>query len=154
MKIALALLLMAPLSVWCQDEAYKFKPKQQIAPTALFFLAGAVDGLNQAISHQYPSFKRAFPNANDRYWSPSISFSNKYKNGDPAQGERFWGSSSVFVFTTDAYHLTRFTEHLLLAGAVSVKISQEKKKWYWYVAEMAGYWIVNRAGFALVYNRF
>jgi len=152
MKIATLLFLMAPLSLWCQG--YKFKPKQHIAPAAMFLMAGAVDGLNQVISHQYPRFKKAFPNANDRYWSPGISFMNKYKNRDPAQGEKFWGSSTIFVFTTDAYHLTRFTEHLLLAGAVSVKITQEKKKWYWYLAEMAGYWMVNRAGFALTYNSF
>ena len=126
MKIAILLFLLAPFSSWCQT--YKFKPRQHIAPAALFFLAGATDGLNQVISHQYPKFKKAFPDANDRYWSPGISFMNKYKNRDPAQGERFWGSSSIFVFTTDAYHLTRFTEHLLLAGAVSVKINTGKEK--------------------------
>ncbi|MES1216893.1 MAG: hypothetical protein ABUT20_15365 [Bacteroidota bacterium] len=153
MKIAILLFLMAPLSLWCQ-QPYKFKPKEHIAPATLFFLAGAADGLNQVISHQYPKFKKAFPDANDRYWSPAISFMNKYKNRDPSQGEKFPGSKTVFVFTTDAYHLTRFTEHLFLAGAVAVKFSQQKKKWYWYVAEMAGYWLVNRAGFALVYNRF
>lgn len=41
------------------------------------------------------------------FWSQS-SWRNKYKNGDPKQGERFWGSTTVFVMFTDAWHLFTF----------------------------------------------
>ncbi len=38
------------------------------------------------------------------WWNPALSWVNKWKNGDPKQGERFPGSSTIFVFTTDAWH--------------------------------------------------
>lgn len=144
-------LLFIPLFSFGQ---YKFKPKQHIAPAVLVFLAGASDGLNQVLAYQYQSFKKAFPGANDRYWSKEISFLNKYKNNDPAQGPKFFGSTGPLVFLTDGYHLTRFTERLFLAGAFAVKIGQDKKKWYYYIAEAVGYWLVNRVGFCAVYNQF
>ena len=42
-----------------------------------------------------------------------------------------------------------------MAGAIAFKIKgYEKKKWYAYVLEAAGYWVVNRVGFCLTYNHF
>jgi hypothetical protein len=122
---------------------------------SLVFLSGAADGINQALQFRYDGFKRVFPHANDHFWKPALSCDNKYKNRDPGQGPKFPGSRTWLVFVTDGYHLTRFADHLFMAGAVSVKIAgYEKKKWYKYVIEAVGYWVVNRAGFCLVYNRF
>ena len=39
------------------------------------------------------------------YWDPDISWRNKWKDGDPTKGEKFLGSSTVLVFSTDAWHL-------------------------------------------------
>ena len=39
------------------------------------------------------------------FLNPLTSASNKWKNGDKAQGERFFGSSRWFVLFTDAWHL-------------------------------------------------
>ena len=39
-----------------------------------------------------------------KWWTMEDSWRNKWKNGDPKQGEAFLGSSTVFVFTTDAWH--------------------------------------------------
>jgi len=133
---------------------YEFRVREHVAPAVLMFLAGAADGLNQAISYRYSSFKKAFPGVNDVFWSPKISYRNKYKNHDPTQGAKFFGSTSFLVWTTDGYHATRFAEHLFMVGAVTVKLTQQRKKWYYYVAEAAGYWVINRAGFAVVYNSF
>jgi hypothetical protein len=121
----------------------------------MVLLAGAADGFNQALMYQYQGFKKVFPNANDRYWKPALSGANKYKNGDPNQGAKFPGSKTWLVFVTDGYHLTRFTEHLFMSGAIAFKIAgYQKKKWYAYLMEAAGYWLINRAGFCLTYNRF
>jgi hypothetical protein len=38
-------------------------------------------------------------------WDPKKTSNNKYKNRDPAQGPRFWGSTTVFVWLTDPFHL-------------------------------------------------
>jgi hypothetical protein len=182
-KILFSLLMLAPLTLFSQSETLNrgnldekpdtvsvfnataappvkaiatrsFKLKEQIAPAVMMFFAGAADGLNQVISFKYESFKKAFPGVNNTFWSPKVSYRNKYKNNDPRQGAKFFGSTTFLVWTTDAYHSTRFAEHLFMVGAVAVKFTQQKKKWYYYLAEAAGYWIVNRTGFAAVYNSF
>jgi hypothetical protein len=140
------------------DELKKLRKKRttNYAITGtMVFLAGAADGLNQVIMDHYGAFKKVFPDANDRFWKPAMSGANKYKNGDPAQGPAFPGSTTWLVFTTDGYHLTRFVNHLFLSGAITFKITgYEKKKWYVYLAEAAGYWIINRIGFCYAYNQF
>jgi hypothetical protein len=42
------------------------------------------------------------------WWYMNRSWAMKWKNGDKEQGEKFLGSSTVFVFTTDAWHLAQF----------------------------------------------
>lgn len=44
---------------------------------------------------------------NQFFWDSKLSWYNKYKNNDPKQGEKFLGSSGVFVFVTDGFHLTQ-----------------------------------------------
>ena len=39
------------------------------------------------------------------FWVKSLSWQNKWKNGDKKQGEKFWLSSTFFVAQTDAWHL-------------------------------------------------
>ena len=45
---------------------------------------------------------------NPGYWHKKESSSRKWKNGDKAQGERFWLSSTILVMFTDAWHLAGF----------------------------------------------
>ena len=40
-----------------------------------------------------------------RYWIKSMSSPNKWKDGDPRKGEKFFGSSHWFVSLTDAWHM-------------------------------------------------
>lgn len=78
------------------------------------FVSGLLDGTIESISYHYDNgFKARFPNVNDQFWNPAISWTNKYKNGDCTQGEKFTGSTTVFVFTTDAYHLLRTCKRTL-----------------------------------------
>lgn len=148
------ILLCAPLSSFCQDAKYQFKLKEHIVPAAFVLVAGAADGINQALQFRYDGFKRAFPGANDQFYNPAISWTNKYKDHDPAKGEAFLGSKTVFVFTTDAYHLSRFVNHLFSSGAIAVKIGQKREKWFVYVLQGLSYWVLHRLSFTLVYSRF
>ncbi len=43
-----------------------------------------------------------------RYWIKSMSSPNKWKDGDPRKGEKFFGSSRWFVSLTDAWHVFGF----------------------------------------------
>jgi len=46
-----------------------------------------------------------FSNFNPTFWNPSQSYVNKWKNGNKADGEKFFGSSTFLVFLTDSWHL-------------------------------------------------
>jgi len=135
-------------------ESRTFKAREHVAPAVLVFVSGAFDGLNQALQFRYDGFKRVFPKANDQWYNPAISWRNKYKNGDPSQGAKYFGSTSFLVGGTDAYHATRTVSNALNATAIVVKLNDGKKKWWVYVTEIAGYWFINRVGFSLVYNSF
>lgn len=39
------------------------------------------------------------------FWDENIAWKNKWRNGDPKQGERFIGSSTIFVALTSGFHL-------------------------------------------------
>lgn len=147
----LLIILLFPITLCAQSG--KVQLRKQIAPAVMVFVAGMADGLNQLTTYHYKNFKRAFPGANDQFWYAPSSFTNKYKNHDPAQGAKFPGSTTFGVFLTDGYHLTRFCERLFLSGAFAFKIVQgEKMKWYWYALEAMGYLFINRLGFVAVYN--
>lgn len=47
-----------------------------------------------------------------RYWIKSMSAPNKWKDGDPRKGEKFFGSSRWFVSLTDAWHLFGLIERV------------------------------------------
>lgn len=42
--------------------------------------------------------------------NPYYSWRNKWKNGKKEDGEKFLGSSTIFVFVTDAWHLMQFIQ--------------------------------------------
>jgi hypothetical protein len=133
--------------------------KNRLPEAALIFTAGAADGMRETIQHHYNSdFKRKFPKANDQFWDPKISWKNKYKNGDPEKGEKFLGSSTLFVWTTDGYHLLRTTENLCYAGAILIaKTSPKKQKIFkWQplniLTDFVFYSMVKSAGFHCTYT--
>lgn len=40
-------------------------------------------------------------------FNPHLTWRNKYKNEDPQQGEKFFLSTTVLVFLTDRWHLSK-----------------------------------------------
>jgi hypothetical protein len=128
---------------------YKVKP----APVALTFVSGAFDGWNQQIQFHYWDFKKTFPNANDKFWDPAISWRNKYEydNEGNIQGEKFPFSSTALVFLTDGYHLTR-TTYKLTGTVGAVWLMGEKKKWYYYIFDALIYSVARGLGFHFTYT--
>ena len=53
---------------------------------------------------QYKYSQSVFNNLSNKWWNPKISWKNKYKNGLKEQGPAFVGSTTIFVFITDAWH--------------------------------------------------
>ncbi len=67
--------------------------------TISFIIAGIANGLMDSIAH-YDRFK------GNSFWGKE-AWQNKYKNGDSAQGARFFGSTTFLVWTTDGWHLMK-----------------------------------------------
>lgn len=70
-----------------------------------------ISGLSEAIMDklQFHFDKSIYSNKekyNQLFWNPIESWKNKWK--DDLKTEKFLGSSTLFVFTTDAWHLFKF----------------------------------------------
>jgi hypothetical protein len=148
MKYFLVIFFIIPIGLKAQSDF-----KKNIPSFVSTFVAGMADGLNQTLEFHYNDFKRVFPNANDNYWNPQVSWVNKYKNGNSADGPKYMGSTTYLVWTTDGYHLTRFIEHATIATSITLRINfKEKKKWYIYVFDITENLFINRLGFVVVYS--
>lgn len=92
-------------------------------------LGGISDGISEELLHHYSLVKEKFPNINDQFFNPSISWNNKYKNGDEKQGDAFLGSSTIFVASTDAYHALRaFKQTMWLGGLITFQKGKNFKQ--------------------------
>lgn len=121
-------------------QPYQFKIKREAIPLTTTFLAGLAEGVQDYL---------AFHNSGTSHFWGMDSWKNKYRDGDPAKGETFRGK--YLTFTTDGFHLMKFTKNLFQTATIVLKFN-EKKKWYYYLIDGVIYWGVNRAGFNLTYN--
>ena len=126
--------------------------KPQITVPFAFF-AGMCDGVSQTLYAHYSAFEKRFPEANDQYWNTYQSWTNKYANNDPNMGEKFPGSTTVFVFTTDAYHLFRTINKVNLVTLGALEFS-ERRPLLNYAIDFLLYSAVYSAGFTLTYQVF
>lgn len=53
-----------------------------------------------------------------KWFNPAESWRNKWKQGDKSKGEAFFGSSTVFVMFTDAWHLFGSIQRLMWILAI------------------------------------
>lgn len=83
----------------------------------LILIAACYNAIMDVLDFKFDT--SVFSSCKNQSWvNPSISWKNKWKNGDPAQGERFFGSSTFLVFVTDLWHLSKFMMLLLIMCAV------------------------------------
>ena len=84
---------------------YNFKIKEHKVSLAFTMLQGLSDGFRDA---------SIFGRMRDKgqWWNGVDSWRNKYNNNDPLQGAKFFGSTNVFVFTTDAPHAANMVSNL------------------------------------------
>ena len=133
--------------------AQSYDWQKALISSGISFVGGAANGLHETIYHHYPKFKKVHPNANDNYWNPQISWKNKYSdwdNGDTS--EKYFGSKTFLVWTTDAKHLLSLTSNMSLIGSTCVITIGEKRPWWHYAIDLAASGIARSAGFHLTYN--
>ena len=70
--------------------------------TASAFAKAAMDILQHKFNDSI------FSDLNDDWWDPTFSWRNKYYARSEYLGERFPGSTTIFVFVTDAWHMFQF----------------------------------------------
>ena len=117
----------------------------------LIILSGAAYGLKETVTHHYPAFAARFPDADPFWWNPDVSWQNKYEGRIPAQGPAFWGSTTVFVFVTDAYHFFGECDRLYSRiGFVLLTLCLYNSRRLW-PAVLLGF-LVWSAGFHLIYS--
>ena len=77
-------------------------------------ISGASEAIMDKLQFHYK--KSIFWNEdkyNQVFWDPKRSWINKYRIGSTSE-PRFWGSTTYFVFTTDAWHLFKFFKNTFL----------------------------------------
>ncbi|HLN53246.1 MAG TPA: hypothetical protein VK212_06015 [Lentimicrobium sp.] len=136
------------------SEALPINPRwKSIAfSSGLLFISGFCDGTSEVLKIRYQSFERVFPGADDQFWNYNISWKNKYKDGLPPD-PRFFGSKSLFVWTTDGYHMMRMMRNVTMITAVTIPISiNHRKTFKSYLLEGIIYYISYTAGFNMAYD--
>ena len=143
------LLIILPfLCLTTSAQPFKGYLKRNAVSLSCMVLAGGFDGFNEVLDFDYPAFKRAFPNANDQFWNPDISWRNKWKDGNPDLGRKFPGSTTILVWTTDGYHLTRTLNKTCIMTGIAFKIGH-KQKWWMYGVDFISHSIAYSVGFNL-----
>ncbi len=141
------------------------KWKDYLLPGSSMFVSGMLDGTTESLSFHYNNgFKVHFPKINNQFWDPSVSWQNKYTNGNPDLGAKFPGSTTVFVCTTDGYHLLRALKRsvdgLTLAYYINESVQKinscpeykhGRKKWKNTVVDFLILTAIRSAGFNLTY---
>ena len=83
----------------------------------LFVLAGFCEAVMDKLQFHYDiSIFKNFKN--QLFWDPKISWRNKYEDGDPLKGEKFFLSRSLFVGLTDAWHLFKLLRNLFIFSGI------------------------------------
>lgn len=82
----------------------------------LVLLSGIFKAVMDKLQFHY--FDSVFKNLKSSFWNPKVSWINKYKDNDPELGEKFPGSSTIFVWATDAWHLFQSINIILLMLAI------------------------------------
>jgi hypothetical protein len=77
--------------------------------TSIFVLVAVLAVLNGVMDMNFNMYGGSIfsdeKRFNPQFWNPGISWQNKWKNGDHAQGEKFFGSSTFLSPLTDSWHL-------------------------------------------------
>lgn len=128
-------------------QTVEWKLKRYTAAAPAYLIAGAADGMNQTLNYHYSAFKKRHPAANDQYWHPGTSWTNKYEKGILGQTSMVW--------TTDAQHLTRTLNRTAIRfNTIALPIAQAKQKWWWYIIDFTYLFTVESIGFHSTYSLY
>lgn len=82
----------------------------------LFVLSHIPEGIMDTL--QFKIDDSVFKNWNQQFWNPKFSWMNKWKDGCPKFGPRFFGSTTFLVFLTDGWHLMKWVRNRFIDSAI------------------------------------
>ncbi len=142
-----------PFSDYSPRNNRKWNYNRTLLACGIGFVGGVAYGYHEVLNYHYSKFKEVHPHANDQYWNPDISWLNKYRDYRLyGNEERFFLSTSLFVWATDASHPAAALSNLSLIGGTCVVTIGEKRKWWEYVVDIAAMSAARSLGFQLIYN--
>jgi len=106
----------------------------------LIIIAGVCDAVMDKLKSHFS--KSIFKNLNGLFWNPSISWPNKWEVGSTTK-EKFFGSSTFLVWTTDAWHLFKSIKLMCIMAAIV------------FYAPMINWWadfLILRLSYAIVFE--
>jgi len=113
----------------------------------LIVLAGICNAIMDVLKTRYNT--SIFSSCKNQTWlKPALSWRNKWKDGDPLNGPKFFGSTTFLVFLTDFWHLTKF----LMLGFISFAIVFSNPIIVWYV-DFLLYYCTFTIPFEIFYNK-
>lgn len=131
----------------------KWNYNRTLVACGIGFVGGVAYGYHEVLNYHYSKFKAVHPKADDQFWNPDISWLNKYKDYRLyGNKERFFLSTSLLVWTTDASHPVAALSNLSLIGGTCVITIGEKRKWWEYAIDIVAMSTARAIGFQLIYN--
>lgn len=88
-------------------------------------LAGVCKAVKETLQFHYCN--SIFSKLNPQYWNADVSWKNKYK--EDLKTKKFWGSTTIFVWLTVAWHLFDMLNTLLLFFACFFTVLSDFKDW-------------------------
>ena len=156
MKKLLPLALLLAIAVTTQSQikllgqATKKQESNFYVTSSLLLASGMADGLAEASKFHPNGVTEVF--GNPQFWDNSLSWRNKYRNGDPSRGAKFPLSTTALAWLTDGYHLSRMIRNSTMIAAITIRIGEPAKKWYYYIAEAVIYYLTYQLGFTITYD--
>jgi hypothetical protein len=113
----------------------------------LLILSGIFKAIMDVLNFHYSKsiFRKLKSQKALNWFDSSVSWKNKYKNGDQTQGAKFFGSTTFLVWTTDAWHFFQmlFLTTMFLSIVVYVPIV------YWLID-----FVIYRIVFGFIFELF
>lgn len=146
MKTIITLAFLWPCLLFGQKKKPDFWVKQS-AIFAIGFIGGVADGWNEEAKHNYYRIEAKLGDLSDQWHNPRISNNNKDDRGLLGR--------TVFVFTSDQYHLNKFVNNLCWASQAGISLTlYEKPNWKQIALQCVVMWGSHSLGKGLTHKFF
>lgn len=130
-------------------EAKPYNWKRAGLTFGMGLFSGVAMGFHETAVHRPSSFPASW---NRQYWNGQISWTNKYKDGTPASGPAYFGSTTALAWTTDAKHLFGTLHRAGVLGTGIVIGFGEKRPWWHYGADLVAGFAGYSLGFSSIWD--